>query len=80
MVVSCELSSFKYLTFCSNAHYFTFAPFPAPNNTKLKDIQQEIESTWKNIANFLSGSTILVSLMSKLRKQQTLFLTIRACA
>jgi len=33
----------------------------APNNTKLRDIHQEIESTWKNIANFLSGSTILPS-------------------
>lgn len=33
----------------------------APNNTKLKDIHQEIESTWKNIANFLSGSTLSVS-------------------
>lgn len=31
----------------------------APNNTKLRDIHQEIESTWKNIANFLSGSTLL---------------------
>ena len=63
MDMSCELLSFKYVTFCSNTHYFTFAPFPAPNNTKLKNIQQEIESTWKNIANFLSGSTILVSLI-----------------
>ena len=40
--------------------YFTLASFPAPNNTKLKNIHQEIESTWKNIANFLSGSAILV--------------------
>lgn len=33
----------------------------APNNTKLKDIYQEIERTWKDISNFLSGSDILPS-------------------
>lgn len=75
MTISCELLSVKYLIFCSNTHYFTLAPFLAPNNTKLKDIHQEIESTWRNIANFLSGSAILVSLMSKLRIQQTWFST-----
>lgn len=75
MTISCELLSVKYLIFRSNTHYFTLAPFPAPNNTKLKDIHQEIESTWRNIANFLSGSAILVSLMSKLRIQQTWFST-----